>query len=64
VSVLIETRESEEAASRHDPMDRWLAVSEPLAIDDDPDWENADSEQGGALLTARRSLISRLGRSV
>jgi len=44
MSALIETRESEEAASRHDPMDRWLAVSEPLAIDDDPDWENADSE--------------------
>jgi hypothetical protein len=35
MSALIETREREEAASRHDPMDRWLAVSEPLAIDDD-----------------------------
>ena len=36
--------EREETASRHDPMDRWLAVSEPLAVDDDPDWENADWE--------------------
>jgi hypothetical protein len=44
MSALIETRESEEAASRRDPIDRWLAVSEPLAIDDDPDCENANAE--------------------
>jgi hypothetical protein len=44
MSVLNEMREREETASRHDPMDRWLAVSEPLAVDDDPDWENADRE--------------------
>ena len=44
MSALNEMREREETASRHDPMDRWLAVSEPLAVDDDPDWENADWE--------------------
>ena len=38
--VLTETYEREETAS--DEMARWLAVSEPLAIDDDPDWELLD----------------------
>jgi hypothetical protein len=45
MSALNEMREREETASRHDPMDRWLAVSEPLAVDDDPDWENAGWER-------------------
>lgn len=37
--ALTERREPEETASLDDPTDRWLAVSEPLAIDDDPDWD-------------------------
>ncbi len=36
VSALAEAREREETASGED---RWLAVSAPLAVDDDPDWE-------------------------
>jgi len=39
-----ETREAEETASRGMTIDRWLAVSQPLAIDDDPEWNNADAE--------------------
>lgn len=34
--ALTEAREREEAASGED---RWLAVSAPLAVDDDPDWD-------------------------
>jgi hypothetical protein len=45
MSALTETREREETARRENPMDRWLAVSKPLAVDDDPDWEIADSER-------------------
>jgi len=37
--VLPETREREATASLDDSTDRWLTVSEPLAIDDDPDWD-------------------------
>jgi hypothetical protein len=36
--TLSQTREPEETASR-DSTQRWLAVSEPLAVDDDPDWD-------------------------
>ena len=39
--ALSDRRESEETASRGDHSDRWLAVSEPLAVDDDPDWDEA-----------------------
>jgi hypothetical protein len=42
--ALTEPREREETASRHDSMQRWLAVSEPLAIDDDPEWDDSDWE--------------------
>ena len=38
-----ETHEPEEAASSDRVSDRWLAVSEPLAIDDDPDWQILDA---------------------
>jgi hypothetical protein len=31
-------RVAAEAASRDHLVDRWLVVSQPLAIDDDPDW--------------------------
>jgi hypothetical protein len=37
-----ETYKPEEAASSDHVTDRWLAVSEPLAIDDDPDWQILD----------------------
>jgi hypothetical protein len=43
--ALTEPRERRETASRHDSMQRWLAVSEPLAIDDDPEWDDSDSER-------------------
>jgi hypothetical protein len=32
-----ERRDAEETAGR----ERWLAVSEPLPVDDDPAWESA-----------------------
>jgi len=41
--VATETHEPEEAASSDRVSDRWLAVSEPLAIDDDPDWQILDA---------------------
>jgi hypothetical protein len=37
-----EQREREETASRD--LDRWLAVSDPLPIDDDPSWEASLSD--------------------
>jgi len=40
--VATETFTPEETASSDREIDRWLAVSEPLAIDDDPDWELLD----------------------
>ena len=42
--TLIDMREREETASRRESLRRWLAVSEPLAIDDDPDWDDTRSE--------------------
>ena len=39
--TLSQMREPEETAS-HDSTQRWLAVSEPLAVDDDPDWDDLD----------------------
>lgn len=39
-----EKRDAEEAASSDRAIDRWLAVSEPLAVDDDPDWEESARE--------------------
>jgi hypothetical protein len=42
--VATETYKPEEAASRDRETDRWLAVSEPLAIDDDPDWQIFDMD--------------------
>jgi hypothetical protein len=42
MSTLTEWHEREEAASRDLAFDRWLAVSEPLAIDDDdPSWSES-----------------------
>jgi hypothetical protein len=40
--ALMEMREPEETASREPATDRWLAVSDPLAVDDDPDWDESD----------------------
>jgi hypothetical protein len=40
--VATETYKPEEAASSDRVTDRWLAVSEPLAIDGDPDWQILD----------------------
>jgi hypothetical protein len=37
VDAFEEQREGEDAARRD--LDRWLAVSEPLPVDDDPSWE-------------------------
>jgi hypothetical protein len=42
--TLTEMREPEETASRRESTRRWLAVSEPLAVDDDPDWEAANRD--------------------
>jgi hypothetical protein len=38
MTALDDRREVEEAASHERALARWLAASEPLAIDDDPDW--------------------------
>jgi hypothetical protein len=48
--ALDERREVEEAASRERDLERWLAASKPLAVDDDPDW---DHEVQGAWLHDR-----------
>jgi hypothetical protein len=37
----MEMREHEETANRDPSTDRWLAVSEPLAVDDHPDWDES-----------------------
>jgi hypothetical protein len=39
-----EKREREETASRDDSLGRWLVVSEPLAVDDDPDWDGSHAQ--------------------
>lgn len=44
MSGVAETRHHEDAASRLDPMERWLAASEPLAVDEDGGSEASDSE--------------------
>ena len=36
--------EVEETATRDRECDRWLAVSEPFPVDDDPDWEQSTRE--------------------
>ena len=47
MNALTETREAEETMSRRSGIDRWLVVSEPLAVDDDPRWaDDADPEVG------------------
>jgi hypothetical protein len=38
MNALDDRREAEEAASHTRDLERWLAASEPLAIDDDSDW--------------------------
>jgi hypothetical protein len=38
VNASDDKREADEAASHKRDLERWLAASEPLAIDDDPDW--------------------------
>jgi hypothetical protein len=40
VNALDEKREGEEAASPWRERDHWLAASQPIAVDDDPDWPN------------------------
>ena len=40
-----EMREAaKETATRDDELDRWLAVSEPLAVDDDAQWKDSLEE--------------------
>jgi hypothetical protein len=39
--ALMEMREPEETANRDRAIDRWLALSDPLAVDDDPDWDQS-----------------------
>jgi hypothetical protein len=36
--ALQDERVAAETTSRDRSIDRWLVVSEPIAIDDDPDW--------------------------
>ena len=40
MQALEDRREAEEAASRERALARWLAASEPLAIDDAPAWDD------------------------
>jgi hypothetical protein len=42
--ALEDRREVEEAASRERTLARWLAASEPLAVDDDPEWDDASAD--------------------
>jgi len=42
--VQSEMYEVEETAVRERERDRWLAVSEPFPVDDDPDWEQSTRE--------------------
>jgi hypothetical protein len=44
MEALIEQRERQQTASREREAERWLAVSEPLAIDDDPYWTDSLEE--------------------
>ena len=39
MQALEQEREAVEAASRVRSIERWLAVSEPLPVDDDPSWD-------------------------
>jgi hypothetical protein len=39
-----EMYEVEETAARERERNRWLAVSEPFPVDDDPDWEQSTRE--------------------
>ena len=41
MSALDDKCELEETASQKVDRERWLAVSKPLAIDEDPEWEDA-----------------------
>jgi hypothetical protein len=43
VYALQNEREAVGAASRDHLVDRWLVVSRPLAIDDDPEWDGRPS---------------------
>jgi hypothetical protein len=40
MSALDDKREREGTASQELDHERWLAVSEPLPVDDDPEWDN------------------------
>ena len=42
--VQSEMWEVEETAAGERERDRWLAVSEPFPVDDDPDWEQSTRE--------------------
>jgi hypothetical protein len=64
--TLTETREREEAESHHESIHRWLAVSQPLAVDDDPDWDDPGSQSWSYDHTAsdRRSGSSSHARTL
>jgi hypothetical protein len=44
MDALTEMREGRQTASRERESERWLAFSEPLAIDDDPHWKDSLEE--------------------
>ena len=44
MDALMEKREGRQTASREREIERWLAVSEPLAVDDDPQWKDSLEE--------------------
>jgi hypothetical protein len=46
MQALDERREVNEAASHELDLERWFAASEPLAIDDDPDWTDLPRIRG------------------
>jgi hypothetical protein len=46
------TREVEETTGRRSGIDRWLVVSGPLAIDDDPIWDEDAERNGDHVATA------------
>jgi hypothetical protein len=61
VNALSEKRETEETTSSElrRKLERWLVVSEPLAIDDDPHWDYAEwgpDHEVGAWSRAPRTL--------
>jgi hypothetical protein len=44
MDALMERREGRQTASREREIERWLVVSAPLAVDDDPQWKDSLEE--------------------